>query len=103
MRAPDVKHVGNRHRGRSCRIATCHTGMRVRTGRFEQLRSGESAQLELVSPFDREDGIEEYPAVAQPSSAVGRNLLCDSGSGPSSHQLPEDDLNRAGFAGGSNS
>ena len=49
---------------------------RFRTGRFERLRSGESGHSQPVGPFDREDGVEEHPAVAPPSAACQSARRC---------------------------
>lgn len=65
-------------------------GMRVRTGRFERLRSGETREPEAVEPRPREHIVERLRAMAPPTATVGRHAFCNSGSGAHGKQLAID-------------
>ena len=53
--------------------------MRVRTGRFEKLRSCEPGEAKVVEVFDREDAIQSCLAMTPPSTGSagyqGRQLM----------------------------
>ena len=46
-------------------------GMRVCTGRFQQLRSWKSRSPQTIEPSKGQHALEQHPAVAPPASAVG--------------------------------
>jgi hypothetical protein len=48
--------------------------MRVRTGRFEKLRSTESGYPQFVGPSEVQHAIEEHSAVAPPAAGMGRHI-----------------------------
>ena len=66
--------------------------MRVRTGRFEELRSGETGFSQLVRPSQGQDGVEKHAAVAPPAAPACRPLSCRFGLGSQRQQLPVDGL-----------
>src|SRR5690606_21950836 len=66
----------NRHRGLRKSLGTPATppGMRVRTGRFEELRSrGEPGDPQLVEVADGKGHVDEHPGVSPPAPAIGRH------------------------------
>ena len=66
--------------GRNDRTPATPPGMRVRTGRFEGLRScGSRGTPSWSAVADREDGVEEHPAVAPPTAGIARHLGRDIG------------------------
>src|SRR6202789_3849817 len=62
--------------------------MRVRTGRFEKLRSTETGYFHPVGPLQVEYGIEQHPAVAPPAPGIGRYLCRNIGGGSQGHEFP---------------
>ena len=50
-------------------------GMRVRTGRFERLRSGQSGRSQLVEVRNGEPRFQEPVTVAPPAAVVDRHLF----------------------------
>lgn len=49
-------------------------GMRIRTGRFESLRAGESGHSHLIEPGDGHHAAQELGDVAPPTAVAGRHL-----------------------------
>jgi hypothetical protein len=62
-------------------------GMRVRTGRFEKLRSAETGYFQPVGPFPVEYGVEEHPAVAPAAPRVGRYRCRDVDGSSQGHEF----------------
>lgn len=50
--------------------------MRVRTGRFKKLRSGESGQAQAIEPRDRQHTVQQLATVAPPAMTVSRHTVC---------------------------
>ena len=63
-------------------------GMRVRTGRFEKLRSRETGQSQSIRPVQGQDGVEEHAAIAPPATAIGRHLSRNVSPGTQHQQFP---------------
>ena len=50
-------------------------GMRVRTGRFEKLRSRQARHAQSVEVADSKHSLEKTVTIAPPATAIGRHLF----------------------------